>query len=65
MNEVFAHASFNSWVEDGHVYIQNEFCNGGSFSKLIDDRRKSGDQFSEEELKTVLSQSLRGLKYIH
>ena len=75
MNEVFAHASlnsnqhvvryFNSWVEDGHVYIQNEFCNGGSFSKLIDDRRESGDYFSEEELKTVLSQSLKGLKYIH
>ena len=75
MNEVFAHASlnsnqhvvryFNSWVEDGHVFIQNEFCNGGSFSKLIDERRESGEHFSEEELKTVLSQSLKGLKYIH
>merc|ERR1712012_644825 len=48
MNEVFAHASlnsnqhvvryFNSWVEEGHVYIQNEFCNGGSFSQMIEER---------------------------
>ena len=75
MNEVFAHASlnsnqhvvryFNSWVEDGHVYIQNEFCNGGSFSQLIEERRQTGEHFSEEELKTILTHSLKGLKYIH
>ena len=75
MNEVFAHASlnsnqhvvryFNSWVEEGHVYIQNEFCNGGSFSKMIDQRRETGEHFSEDELKTVMTHSLKGLKYIH
>ena len=75
MNEVFAHASlnsnqhvvryFNSWVEEGHVYIQNEFCNGGSFSKMIDQRRDTGEHFSEEELKTVMTHSLKGLRYIH
>merc|ERR1712012_430666 len=75
MNEVFAHASlnsnqhvvryFNSWVEEGHVYIQNEFCNGGSFSQMIEERRESGEHFTEEELKTVLAHGLKGLRYIH
>jgi serine/threonine protein kinase len=41
LNEVFAHATLNShkhvvryynrWVEEGQVYIQNEFCLPGKF----------------------------------
>lgn len=75
MNEVFAHASlnnsqhvvryFNSWVEEGYVYIQNEFCNGGSYSQMIDQRRESGEHFTEEELLTTMAHCLKGLKYIH
>ena len=75
LKEVSAHAKlnsskhvvryFNSWVEEGHVYIQNEFCNGGSFTEMINKRRKSGEHFSEDELKTVFTHSLKGLKYIH
>ena len=74
MNEVFAHASlsnqhvvryYNSWVEEGHVFIQNEFCNGGSFNKMIDERRETGEHFTEDELRSVLTHSLKGLKYIH
>merc|ERR1712152_8967 len=73
--EVSAHATLNnsnyvvrylnSWVEDGHVYIQNEFCNGGSFTRMINKRRERGEYFTEEELNTVFSHSLKGLKYIH
>eukprot|EP00092_Neocalanus_flemingeri_P000822 GFUD01000875.1.p1 GENE.GFUD01000875.1~~GFUD01000875.1.p1 ORF type:complete len:537 (-),score=144.38 GFUD01000875.1:131-1690(-) len=75
LNEVFAHATlnshkhvvryYNSWVEDGHVYIQNEFCQGGSLSLKIEDKRISGENFSEDELKKMLVQSLKGLQYIH
>ena len=47
-NEVFAHAAlmkhkhvevryFNSWVERGQIYIQNEFCDGGSLEQKIED----------------------------
>ena len=47
MNEVFAHAAimkhkhvvryFNSWIEKGQIYIQNEFCDGGSLERLIEE----------------------------
>ena len=73
--EVSAHATlnssnyvvryYNSWVEDGHVYIQNEFCNGGSFTEMINKKRKRGEHFTEDELNTVFSHSLKGLKFIH
>ena len=56
---------FNSWAEDGHVYIQNEFCNGGSFKDMINEKRENGKHFSEEELLTVLTHSLKGLEHIH
>jgi len=75
MNEVFAHAAlmkhkhvlryFNSWVEKGQVYIQNEFCEGGSLAKQIDERRMSGIRFSEPELKRILIHVSKGLQYIH
>jgi wee1-like protein kinase len=75
MNEVFAHAAlmkhkhvvryFNSWVEKGQVFIQNEYCEGGSLQKLIEDRRHSGQKFSESELKRILVQVTKGLHYIH
>jgi len=75
MNEVFAHASlmkhkhvvryFNSWVERGQIYIQNEFCEGGSLEQKIEDCRDSDDPFSEEELRRLLLHVGKGLKYIH
>ena len=75
LNEVFAHATlnnhkhvvryYNSWVEDGQVYIQNEFCQGGSLSKKIQEKRVSGQNFSEEDLKKILKHVLKGLQYIH
>ena len=50
MNEVFAHSAlikhkhvvryYNSWVESGRVYIQNEFCEGGSLGNRIDELRE-------------------------
>jgi len=75
MNEVFAHAAlmknkhvvryFNSWVERGQIYIQNEFCDGGSLDQKLADARQDGRVFSEEELHRLLLHIGKGLKYIH
>ena len=75
INEVFAHAAlfkhkhfvryYNSWVEDGRVYIQNEFCRGGSLAKKIKEMRESGQKFLESELRKMVVQILKGLQYIH
>jgi len=75
LNEVFAHATlsnhkhvvryYNSWVEEGRVFIQNEFCEKGSLSEKIEEKRVSGESFSEAELKKILKHTLKGLHYIH
>jgi len=75
LNEVFAHAAlikhkhfvryYNSWVEDGHIYIQNEYCRGGSLAKKIKELRDTGEIFTEEELRKMAVQILKGLQYIH
>jgi len=75
MNEVFAHAAmmkhkhvvryYNSWVEKGQVYIQNEFCEGGSLQTKIDQFRAEGTTFSETELKKIIIHVCKGLQYIH
>ena len=75
LNEVFAHAAlikhkhfvryYNSWVENGHVYIQNEFCRGGSLNRKIKEMRLAGSYFSETELRKLVVQILKGLQYIH
>jgi len=75
MNEVFAHAAlmkhkhvvryYNSWVENGQVYIQNEYCEGGSLASQIEEFRSSGRRFTETELKRIIVNTAKGLQYIH
>ena len=81
MNEVFAHSAlikhkhvvryYNSWVENGRVYIQNEFCEGGSLGNRIDELREENQasnadkRFPECELKKILLHAAKGLQYIH
>jgi len=75
MNEVFAHSSliqhknivryYNSWVENGKVYIQNEYCEGGTLAEKIEETRQVGRNFSEPELKRMTSNITKGLQYIH
>ena len=54
-----------AWAENGHLYIQNEFCNGGSLAEEIALHQKRGTRFTEAELKDILKQVAHGLKYIH
>ncbi|CAH1798903.1 unnamed protein product [Owenia fusiformis] len=75
MNEVYAHAVlgkhqhvvryYSAWSENGHMYIQNEFCNGGSLADLVEENRQLGRNYSEAEIKLLLLQLAQGLKYIH
>ena len=75
MREVFAGAAmmkhkhivryYNSWVEAGLVFIQNEFCDGGSLGSLIDQHRLHQTHLSEAELRRLMCHIGKGLQYVH
>ncbi|KAG8547599.1 hypothetical protein GDO81_027969 [Engystomops pustulosus] len=47
------------------MLIQNEYCNGGSLGDAISENYRTMRYFTEPELKDLLLQVARGLKYIH
>ena len=75
MKEIFAAAAmikhkhivryYNSWVEAGTVFIQNEFCDGGSVQRMLEQHRRDDSQVSEETLWRLMSDVSSGLQYVH
>lgn len=52
---------FSSWCDQGFLYLQLEFCNGGTLEQIIQDRCS----FSEAALKQLLFQVGEGLRAMH
>jgi len=50
-----------AWVEDEHLYIQTEYCDGGSLQSQFE----HGAKFTEEQLCNVMRQVAHGLHHIH
>ncbi|ESO02569.1 hypothetical protein HELRODRAFT_106737 [Helobdella robusta] len=75
INEVYAHAVlgkhphiigyYSSWVEQDRLFIQNEYCNGGSLSNVLRQDRLNNCVFSERQLSALLYQVSDGLSYVH
>ena len=66
LNEVWAHAVlgqhphvvryYSAWAENGHMIIQNEFCNAGTLEELIQVNHQNNIVISELQLKSTLLQ---------
>lgn len=80
LNEVYAHAVlgkhrrvvhyYSSWVQEERLYIQNEFCAGGSLAAFLQDeacRSSEGHHvlLPESLVRRIALHVAQGLKYIH
>eukprot|EP00055_Hartaetosiga_balthica_P005885 m.17897 g.17897 ORF g.17897 m.17897 type:complete len:549 (-) comp4856_c0_seq1:413-2059(-) len=75
LREVEAHAKlrpqryivryYSAWHQDKHMYIQNEFCDGGALSTTFNKMARRKMFFTEKELIRILNHVVRGAKCMH
>ncbi|XP_060877709.1 wee1-like protein kinase 2 [Metopolophium dirhodum] len=53
---------FTAWYERGHIYIQTEFCHGGTLERMI---HESDHAFCDNALRRLLWHVCNGLAHIH
>ncbi|XP_026813252.1 wee1-like protein kinase 2 isoform X1 [Rhopalosiphum maidis] len=53
---------FTAWYERGHIYIQTEFCHGGTLERMI---HESDHVFCDNALRRLLWHVCNGLAHIH
>lgn len=56
---------FNSFSENGFLYIVTEYINGGSLEKIIDGYISKDEHMEEKKVWDYLVQCLSGLLYLH
>lgn len=68
-NEIYAHGvlehnnivrNFSCWKEEGNVFIQNEYCNGGNLEEYV-----KRYVMTESQLYSLVLQMCYALKFIH
>jgi wee1-like protein kinase len=47
---------YSAWAENGHMIIQNEFCNSGTLEELIRSNQQNNVTVIEPQLKSTLLQ---------
>ncbi len=53
---------YGSYFKDSYLYIVMEYCGGGSVSDIM---KILGCPLSEDKIKVILADVLRGLEYLH
>ncbi|XP_055327491.1 wee1-like protein kinase 2 [Paramacrobiotus metropolitanus] len=56
---------FSSWVENGYLYIQSEYCDAGSLRTHINQNIALEKRFEEDEIKRIARQAGSGLVFLH
>ncbi|KAF8447071.1 hypothetical protein BDZ91DRAFT_116401 [Kalaharituber pfeilii] len=54
----------DNWEEDRYLYIQTEYCEGGSLDKLLD-RHGAKGRLDEFRVWKIMIELLQGIKHIH
>lgn len=75
LNEIWAHAAigncewivryYSAWAELSYMFVQNEYCSGGSFEALIMENSKQKKLFPENDSLTLLRHVGSALKHLH
>jgi calcium/calmodulin-dependent protein kinase I len=49
----------------GRIFLAMELMGGGQLTELIEDRKQSGQQFTDEETSTIMRCIIQSVAYIH